>query len=114
MRTISSHRGLPIQVNAAAAAFVDSRVRIQTPVNRGSVSEVVDNGCDGGDAAKPIVKVTWNSLLRGRRTLPRGITLLNPGRIATADCAAPCDGSIHTDVDLVMLGCSAQDARISR
>ena len=40
--------------------------------------------------------------------------LLNPDRITTADCAAPLNGSIHTDVDLVMLGRRAQDSRIPR
>src|SRR2546425_3493135 len=44
----------------------------------------------------------------------RGVTLLDPDRITTADCAAPHYGSIHTDVDLVMLGCRAQDSRIPR
>ena len=49
---------------------------------------------------------------QGFRTLPRGVTLLNPDRITTADCAAPHYGSIHTDVDLVMLGHRAEDPRI--
>src|SRR5438132_14314339 len=40
--------------------------------------------------------------------------LLDPDRITTADCAVPHDGSIHTDVDLVMLGRRAQDSRIPR
>lgn len=44
----------------------------------------------------------------------RGVTLLNPDGIATADCAAPHDGGIHTDVDPVMLGRRAQDSRIFR
>src|SRR5437773_6254264 len=40
--------------------------------------------------------------------------LLNPDRIATADGPPLHDGSIHTDVDLVMLGGRAQDSRVSR
>ena len=42
------------------------------------------------------------------------LPLLNPDRITTADWAAPLNGSIHTDVDLVMLGRRAQDSRILR
>src|SRR5262245_13046897 len=42
------------------------------------------------------------------------VTLRNPDRITPADCAAPYYRSIDTDVDLVILGCCAQDARIPR
>src|SRR5262249_4454227 len=42
------------------------------------------------------------------------VMLLNPDRITAADCAATHYGSIHTDVDLVMLGRCAQDSRIPR
>ena len=41
------------------------------------------------------------------------VRLLHPDRITTADGAALHYGSIHTDVDLVMLGHRAQDARIT-
>src|SRR5262249_3040850 len=44
----------------------------------------------------------------------RGVTLLDPDRITTADRAAPHHGSIHADVDLVMLGRCAQDSGIAR
>src|SRR5216683_1888624 len=53
-------------------------------------------------------------LRQGCAPLCQAATLLNPNRITTADCAAPHYGSIHTDVDLVMLGCRAQDSRIPR
>src|SRR6266404_1318377 len=42
------------------------------------------------------------------------VRLLNPDSITTADYASLCYGSIHTDVDLVMSGRSAQDSRILR
>src|SRR6266508_1820347 len=42
------------------------------------------------------------------------LALLKHDRITTADCAAPHYGSIHTNVDLVMLGRRAQDSRIPR
>src|SRR5437870_13820173 len=40
--------------------------------------------------------------------------LLHPDRITTTDCPTAHHGSIHTDVDLVMLGRRAQDSRIPR
>src|SRR5712692_8678099 len=50
----------------------------------------------------------------GLYPLSRWVRLLNPDRITPADCAAPHDGSIHTNVDLVMLGRRAQDSWIPR
>src|SRR5262249_41258214 len=50
----------------------------------------------------------------GLYPLSRCVRLLHPDRITTADGAALHYGSIHTDVDLVMLGHRAQDARIPR
>src|SRR5437773_2160520 len=47
-------------------------------------------------------------------THSRCVRLLHPDRITTADCAATHYRSIHTNVDLVMLGRGAQDSRISR
>src|SRR5439155_8898050 len=46
--------------------------------------------------------------------IKRYFRLLNPDRIATADGTPLRDGSIHTDVDLVMLGGRAQDSRVFR
>jgi hypothetical protein len=42
------------------------------------------------------------------------LALLKPNWIATTDRAAQPYGSIHTDVDLVMMGRRAQDSRIPR
>src|SRR5438445_12598030 len=65
-------------------------------------------------------QVRWRSICGVIKTLSRlypsysYITLLPADRITTANCAAPRYGSIHTDVDLVMLGRRAQDSRVPR
>src|SRR6266404_4278426 len=65
-------------------------------------------------------QVRWRSICGVIKTLSRlypsysYITLLTADRITTANCAAPHYGSIHTDVDLVMLGRRAEDSRIPR
>src|SRR5688500_1850672 len=51
---------------------------------------------------------------KGFRTLPRSVTLLNRDRITTADSAATHYRSIHSDIDLVMLGRRSEDSRILR
>jgi hypothetical protein len=43
-----------------------------------------------------------------------GLALLEPDRITAADRAAPHHSRVNTDVDLIMLGRGAQDARIPR
>jgi hypothetical protein len=35
-----------------------------------------------------------------------------PNRVATTDCAAPLYTAVHTDINLVVQGCRAQDSRI--
>src|SRR5215475_10317577 len=50
----------------------------------------------------------------GSAPLSRCVRLPHPDRITTADGATLHYGSIHTDVDLIMLGHGAQDARITR
>ena len=54
----------------------------------------------------------WGAVMRpGYPTRRRfvALALLKPNRITATDRAAPHRGSIHPDVDLVMLGCRAQD-----
>src|SRR5881397_2652560 len=64
----------------------------------------------------------WRSICGVVKTLSRlspfllilAITSLTPDRITTTNCTAPRYSSIHTDVDLVMLGHRAQDSRVPR
>jgi hypothetical protein len=97
--------------------FIDRGVCIQARIGHDAVDKVINYSGDTIDTAKALIK-TW-LILDGYGissskavALCRCVTLINPDRITTSDCAAPHYSSINTDIDLVMLGRCAEDPRI--
>jgi len=64
--------------------------------------------CPSGDILSHSIRHHLHAMIPGVFV---ALALLKPDRIASADRASPHDSGVNTDVDLVVLGRSAQDSR---
>src|SRR5438876_607877 len=97
----NSQRGQSRSTRLAATARSGTAPRSNGPLHSGSNLRGNEFGTSDGLTRRR--RAVHGSGSRSVALCLTGVTLLDPDRITTADCAGPNDGGIHTDVNVVML-----------